>query len=281
MKPAKFDYARAKDVDDAVALLRQTDGDGKLLAGGQSLTPMMNLRLAQPGMLIDIRRLDELKRVERENGHLVVGAAVTHAAIEDGKVPDPANGMMQYVAHRIAYRAVRNRGTIGGSLAHFDPAGDWPTAMVALGAEVVARGANGRRTIPARELFLGPYMTTLELDEVLESVRIPQLSEAARWGYYKVWRKTGDFADSIGAVVIDPERSHGCVVVGATDGVPIKLEGAGEALLNDGAAFAQSFSVDAAKAALTDAGAGAKFDAVELQIHATAVSRAVKEAFAR
>ena len=277
MKPAKFEYERATDVANAVELLRQSDGDGKLLAGGQSLVPMMNLRLAQPGALVDIRRLEEMRRVDQEDGHLVDGAAVTHAAIEDGKVPDVANGMMGFVAHRIAYRAVRNRGTVGGSLAHFDPAGDWPTAMYALGAEVVVRGPGGERAVPVSELYMGPYMTVLELEEVLEEVRVPALSGAARWAYYKVWRKTGDFAESIGAVVVDPERGFSRVVLGATDGVPIALSSAAEALGDDGARFAGKFSIDAAKQALTEAGAA--FEPYELQVHATAISRAVREAF--
>lgn len=278
MKPAKFEYERAVDVQNAIALLQQSDGEGKLLAGGQSLTPMMNLRLAQPGLLVDIRRLDELRRVERRGDHLYIGAAVTHAAIEDGEAPDVTKGMMAHVAHRIAYRAVRNRGTVGGSLAHFDPAGDWPTALTALGAEVMVRGPGGERTVSVSELFMGPYMTVLELEEVLEEVRVPALLGAARWAYYKVWRKTGDFATSIGAVVVDPERGVSRVVLGATDGVPIALPAVAEALgSGDGARFAGRFSIDAAKQALADAGAA--FEPYEFQVHATAISRAVREAF--
>lgn len=280
MKPAKFEYERARDVQNALELLRQTDGDGKLIAGGQSLVPMMNLRLAQPGVLVDIRRLEELARVEQSNGHLFVGATVTHAAIEDGKVPDVTKGMMPYVAHRIAYRAVRNRGTIGGSLAHFDPAGDWPTAMYTLGAEAVVRGAGGQRTVPVSELFMGPFMTVLDLEEIVEGVRVPVLSDGARWAYYKVWRKTGDFAESIGAVVVDPDRGFSRVVVGATDGAPIALSGVAESLLGSSASEqAAAFSIDAAKSAITET--GASFDSFDLQIHATAVSRAVQEAFAK
>ena len=278
MKPAKFEYERARDVQNALELLGQAGGDGKLLAGGQSLVPMMNLRLAQPGVLVDIRKLEELTRVEQSNGHLFVGAAVTHASIEDGKVPDVTNGMMPYVAHRIAYRAVRNRGTVGGSLAHFDPAGDWPTAMYALGAEAVVRGKGGERTVPVSDLFIGPFMTALDLEEVLEGVRVPALSANARWAYYKVWRKTGDFADSIGAVVVDPDRGFSRVVVGATDGAPIALAGVAEGLLGaNGAGQAEAFTIDAAKSAISET--GASFDSFELQIHATAVSRAVQEAF--
>lgn len=279
MKPAKFEYERARDVAHAVELLRQSDGDGKALAGGQSLVPMMNLRLAQPGLLVDIRRLEELRRVEEADDHLFVGGGIIHAKIEDGDVPDVTKGMMQFVAHRIAYRAVRNRGTIGGSLVHFDPAGDWPTAMLTVGADAVVSGANGERTVSVADMFIGPYMTVVEPDEILLGIKVPRLSASARWAYYKVWRKTGDFAESIGAVVVDPERGYARVVVGATDGAPIVLGPAAEAVLQDGAAFAESFDRHVAAKAIADT--GAQFDLIDLQIHATAVSRAVKEALAQ
>lgn len=277
MKPAKFDYERASDISNALELLRQCDGEGKLMAGGQSLGPMMNLRLAQPDLIVDIRRLEELKRIERENGHLFVGAGVTHAAVEDGEVPDVTNGMMQFVAHRIAYRAVRNRGTVGGSVAHCDPAGDWPAALLALGAEAVVRGADGARTVPFSDLFIGPFMTAVGFDEVLEGVRVPALSAQARWAYYKVWRKTGDFAESIGAVVVDPDRDYARIVLGANGSVPTVLDAPTGALKSDGAAFAEKFTAEDASAAIADL--GFDFDAVDLQIHSTAVSRAVKEAY--
>ena len=143
MKAARFDYVKAASTAEVVSLLAQSDGMGKVVAGCQSLGPMLNLRLAQPELLVDVRGIPEMTRFSHEDGALVLGACVTHAAIEDGGVPDVTRGLMPFVAHSIAYRAVRNRGTIGGSLAHADPAADWVSVMALLDAQciVVARTA--------------------------------------------------------------------------------------------------------------------------------------------
>ncbi|MGH6814515.1 MAG: FAD binding domain-containing protein, partial [Hyphomicrobiaceae bacterium] len=134
MKPAAFDYARPATVEEAVAMLAATPG-AKVLAGGQTLGPMLNLRLVQPAVLIDIARIAELADVEEDAGSVTLGATVTHAAIEDRRVKDPTGGFLAEVARGIAYRAVRTRGTVGGSLAHADPAADWLSCLTALGAE--------------------------------------------------------------------------------------------------------------------------------------------------
>jgi carbon-monoxide dehydrogenase medium subunit len=274
MKPAKFDYERASDVADAVKRLAAANGDGKVLAGGQSLVPMMNLRLAQPGLLIDIRGLAELKGAADRGDHLHLGALVTHATIEDGKLPDGIGGMLPYVARSIAYRAVRNRGTVGGSVAHADPTADWPTALTALGATAAVAGRGGSRSVALADLYLGAFTPALEPDEILTGFGIPKLSPQGRWAYYKICRKPGEFADSIAAVVFDPARNWRSVVLGATDGPPIRLPSIAERLA-PGAAV----TVDDAKSALRDL--GVEFDSYELQIHAVAVSRAVQRAFAR
>ena len=130
MKPARFAMERPRDLAAALAMIAGADGTTKIIAGGQSLGPMLNLRLIEPDRVIDISAVPELRRIDRADGALVIGACVTHADIEDGRVPDVANGMMARVAAGIAYRAVRNRGTIGGSLAHADPAADWVSASV-------------------------------------------------------------------------------------------------------------------------------------------------------
>jgi carbon-monoxide dehydrogenase medium subunit len=265
MKPARFDYERPKDLKAAIALLGQTDREVKLIAGGQSLGPMLNLRLAQPELLVDIRRLPETLRVETDTTGVTIGACVTHAALEDGTVEDPANGMLQSVAAGIAYRAVRNRGTIGGSLAHADPAADWPTALAALGADALVVGPGGRRTVPIADLMLGMFMTTLEPDEIIEAVRVPKLSPGARWGYYKLCRKAGEFAQASAAVVRDPARGVARVVVGATGSAPIVVADAA-ALLSDAAA----------QAAVIDAHPLAE-DPYERQIHLVALQRAIKQ----
>ena len=274
MKPAKFDHERPASLDAAIALLRDSDGFAKVLAGGQSLVPMMNLRLAQPDLLVDIGGLEELRRVEDQNGALFIGSMVTHAAIEDEKLPDATRGFMRFVAGQIAYRAVRNRGTIGGSISHADPAGDWPTALLVLGVEAVVVGPNGERTVSLDDLQVGAFTVGLEPDEVLVGLRVPKFSDGARWGYYKVCRKPGEFADSIGAVVVDSDRDVARVVLGATDGAPLMLPAVAERIASS---HGEGFDIDAAKAALAET--GATFDAFQTQIHAAALSRAVKAAY--
>ena len=140
MKPAAFDYARPASIAEALQMLAARP-DAKVLAGGQTLGPMLNLRLAQPALLVDITRIPELAAVSEDADAVTIGATVTHAAIEDGRVPDPTGGFLAKVARGIAYRAVRTRGTIGGSLAHADPAADWLSCLAALGAEVVIAGS--------------------------------------------------------------------------------------------------------------------------------------------
>ncbi len=188
----------------AVELLSQGEGNAKLLAGGQTLGPMLNLRVVQPGLLVDIGRLPDTTRWSEDGEGVTIGACVTHAMIEDGKVPDPTGGVLRRVASRIAYRAVRNRGTIGGSLAHADPAADWLSSLSMLGAEAIMLGAEGERRVPVAELSLGIFETQIGEAEVLRGVRVRRLSPRARWGYYKFCRKTGDFAEAIGAVLHDP-----------------------------------------------------------------------------
>ena len=226
MKPARFDYERPRDMRTALALVAGEDVTVKVLAGGQSLGPMLNMRLVQPDLVIDITGLSELKRVEPDQDALVLGACVTHADIEDGRVPDVTRGAMAAVAGGIAYRAVRSRGTIGGSLTNADPSADWVSALAALGAEVLVRGARGTKVMPVEDYMTGALECALAPGELLEAVRVPALSRAARWGYYKVCRKTGEYAQAIGAVLVDPDRGVCRAVVGATEARPIVLRDA-------------------------------------------------------
>jgi carbon-monoxide dehydrogenase medium subunit len=226
MKPAKFDYEKPRDVAAALALLAQANGEAKVVAGGQSLGPMLNLRLAQPSLLVDVRGLAELADVRDERDHVFIGACTTHAAIEDGRVPDPTRGFLRKVARGIAYRAVRNRGTVGGSLAHADPAADWVSAMAVLDAGIVLRGPDGERVVPASQFVLGIMSTAMGEGEILAGVRVPKLSSKARWSYWKYCRKTGEFAEAIGAFVVDPERNWWRGVMGATEGAPVVIEDA-------------------------------------------------------
>lgn len=225
MKPAAFVYARAASAAEAVALLAGARGDARLLAGGQSLAPMMNLRLARPAQVIDIKRAG-LRAAGEAAGHVRLGACVTHADIEDGLVPDPSRGLMPRIARGIAYRAVRNRGTLGGSLAHADPAADWVSAMMALDAVMVIQGPGGERRLAAADFLRGAFATALAAEELLLAVEIPRLSASARWGHCKLSRKTGAFADAIGIALHDPTRGVARVLAGALEAPPVLLPGA-------------------------------------------------------
>jgi carbon-monoxide dehydrogenase medium subunit len=233
MKPAALDYVRATSLAEAAALLVEGGEGARLLAGGQSLGPMLNFRLVRPRLLIDIMHIPEVHGVHESDEDVVLGAAVTHAAVEDGAAPDIGKGVLVAVAAGIAYRAVRNRGTVCGSLCHADPAADWVTALAALGASVVTYRAGGGRAVPVAAFIRGAFSTLLEKDELVAAVRIPKLSRTARWGWYKVCRKPGEFASAIGAVLIDPERNIRRAVMGATGGRPIIL--CGDAALPDAA----------------------------------------------
>lgn len=264
MKPAAFDYVRPKTLAEAVSALAGTNGAAKLIAGAQSLGPMLNLRLAQPEILIDIARLPELARVEEERDAVTWGAGVTHAVIEDGRAPDPTNGYLRAVAAAIAYRAVRNRGTVGGSLAHADPAADWPTVLAAVGAEAVVTGPKGRRRIAVVDLALGPFETALADNEIIDGIRIPRFSPRSRFGFYKFCRKAGEMADAMCAILIDPERGLQRAVLGATHARPIAIEDA-SGILRDG------FAMTAAAAAVDGHGLGN--DPYERQLHIAAIRR--------
>lgn len=273
MKPARFDYERPTGLDAAVALLGG-GGFAKVLAGGQSMGPMLNLRLVQPELLVDVSGIPELKRVEEDGDSLVLGACITHAAIEDGRVPDVTGGVLPRVAADIAYRAVRNRGTIGGSLAHADPAADWMTCFAALDAEAVIFGASGRRKKPVDRFMVGVFETTLEADEILEAVRIPRLSRSALWGFCKISRKTGEFAHAMAAVLSDPENAVCRLVVGATDSTPIVVGDAAH-LFGGKLAGPLGDSFDRATAARLLEEKGLGVDPLAMQVHMAALTRAV------
>jgi carbon-monoxide dehydrogenase medium subunit len=278
MKPAPFNYERPRDIASALAAIVAGDGVVKIIAGGQSLGPMLNLRLVAPDMIVDITGLAELKHVEISANELVIGACVTHADIEDGRIPDVTRGAMQRVASAIAYRAVRNRGTVGGSLSHADPSADWVSTFAALGATLSLRSAKGTRRVPMKDFMLGALESVLQPGEILEAVRVPVMSASARWGYVKSCRKTGEFAHAIGAVLIDPEAGRARVVIGAVETAPIIVEDAeelfGGKITSD---FKSRFDARIADALLTKAGIS---DAADRHIHVAILRKAVAEAAA-
>jgi carbon-monoxide dehydrogenase medium subunit len=280
MKAAVFAYERPGDLVAALELVGQTDRVAKIIAGGQSLGPMLNLRLVEPDLMIDISSLNELKQASRIGDHLVLGACVTHSDIEDGRIPDVTRGAMARVAAGIAYRAVRNRGTIGGSLSHADPAADWVSALSALGAQVSLRSRSGARELPVEHFIVGALETALRPDEMIEAVRIPATTPSARFGFFKACRKTGEFAHAIGAVLIDPELATARVVVGALDAAPVVLTGADAAALFGGSItsdFEHRFDERIADAILSKADIS---HGAALHIHVTALRRAIHDAAA-
>jgi carbon-monoxide dehydrogenase medium subunit len=270
MKAAAFDYVAPRDVAGLVSALAGASGEAKLMAGGQSLGPMLNLRLARPKLLVDLTQVDALRAIEDRGDRVWIGAGVTHAQIEDGEGPLPGDGMLRAVAANIAYRAVRNRGTVGGSLAHADPAADWPLAMAALGATLHVAGPRGKRTLAADAYMKAAYTTELADDEVIEGVEVPKLSAGARWGYWKFCRKTGEFPEAAAAVVLDPERRVARVFLGALDTTPKPLH----ALASQLAQTAKWSRDDCAKAV---AGVTPDFDTVQRATHAAALARTLQQ----
>jgi carbon-monoxide dehydrogenase medium subunit len=189
MIPDRFDYAAPATVEEAIGLLSQGGEDAKLLAGGHSLLPLMKLRLAAPTLLVDLRRVPGLQHIQRENGSWRIGALTRHADIQDA----PELGIASVAAGQIADQQVRNRGTIGGSLAHGDPASDLPAVLLALDGEVSAQGPSGLRTIAAADLFRDYLTTSLAHDEVITEVRLPA-TDGWGHGYEKFTRRAEDWA---------------------------------------------------------------------------------------
>jgi carbon-monoxide dehydrogenase medium subunit len=214
MKPAELSYTRPKTLKEALRSLELQADEGRLIAGGQSLGPMLNLRLAQPKHLVDISRLNALRQAIVEGDVLAIGACVTHAEIEDGIVPDVTLGLMPFVARGIAYRAVRNRGTIGGSLAHADPAADWLTTTIAMDVTLRLSGTDDQREIKVADFIRGAMDTAIGQGEIITAVLVPRLSPDARWGHAKYAKKLGDFAQSMAVAIVDPKRNLARVVLG-------------------------------------------------------------------
>jgi carbon-monoxide dehydrogenase medium subunit len=191
--PAAFDYEVAESVDHAIALLR-ADDDAKLLAGGHSLIPALKLRIARPSKLVDIGRLAELSYVRDAGPQLAIGALTRHKAVHDDPLLHEHCPIVSTTAGMIGDPQVRHRGTIGGSLAHGDPASDLPAVMLALGAEMTIRGADGERVVSAAEFFRGVFETAAGPGEMLTEIRVPKLGASTGWSYLKLNRRAQDWA---------------------------------------------------------------------------------------
>ena len=285
MKAAAFDFAYAKTLDQALNVLSDPQADCKIMGGSQSLGPMLNLRLARPAQIIDVSGLDELRQVHCENGYLRIGACITHAEIEDGVYAPLAHHPWRKVAANIAYRAVRNRGTIGGSIAHADPAADWVLAASAVNARIDIATKPDRsnmkhstRSVDMSEFMLAAYTTVLKSSEIITAITIPEMPETSKWGYYKFCRKIGEFAESSCAAYFDPVNRVANVVIGALDGAPRHLASLATTIAKDGwQGSTHPNAKERIRKVLEDA--LPERDMLDLNMYATTVMRCLDRAF--
>ncbi len=237
MKMPSFAYHRPATVDEALQLLAQHGDDAKVLAGGQSLLPLLALRLSHPAHLIDIGRVTDLLGVEEREGQVVIGPAARHTHLEQSEIIARSvpliGGAMPYIGHR----AIRNRGTACGSLAHADPAAELPAVALALDAEMVIRRVDGQRTVPAGDFFLGYLTVELGDDELLTEVRWPQSPATAGWSVQEVCRRHGDFALVGTAITIDLDKegrvSEAAIALLGAASTPVRIEEAEKLLIGE------------------------------------------------
>lgn len=237
MKPARFEYMQADSLEEALELIEDQDRDARLLAGGQSLVPLMNFRLAQPDVLVDINRIVELDFMESDSAGVRIGALRRHAALERASADGLGCSVLTQATRFIGHFQIRNRGTIGGSLAHADPAAEHPTVAVALSAEVEVRSVSDTRLVPAEELFVGPFMTALMPGEMITEVRFPSWANAG--SFKELARRSGDFAVAAVAVALalrdDGEITRAGIAVGGAGPTPLRMREAESILVERGA----------------------------------------------
>jgi carbon-monoxide dehydrogenase medium subunit len=227
MIPAAFDYEVATSADHAIALLGEHGDDAKLIAGGHSLLPLMKLRLATPSVLVDIDRLDDLAYVRDGGDHLAIGARTRHCEVERSDLVKTDAGLLAHAAGQVGDPQVRHRGTIGGSIAHADPASDLPAVLLAMGGSLVARGPSGERVIAARDFFTGFLESALEPTELLTEIRVPK-APGAGWSFQKFNRRAQDWAIvGVAAVRNNGSSGVGLVNMGST---PLFASGVVEAM---------------------------------------------------
>lgn len=255
MIPASFDYARPATVEEAIALLSENGDDAKLLAGGHSLLPLMKLRLAAPSLLVDVGRIQELRYVRDEGEQLCVGALTRHRELEVDPVVAEHARLLAHVAGQVGDPQVRHRGTIGGSVAHGDPASDLPAALLALDATYVVRGSSGERTVPAGEFHRGFLETALAPDEMLVEIRVPKKPEA-RWSFHKFNRRAQDWAIVGVAAVRDESSSVALVNMGST---PLRASATEEALASGASAVDAAQRADEGSEPASDLNASSEF----------------------
>jgi aerobic carbon-monoxide dehydrogenase medium subunit len=226
MIPPSFEYLRPQNIPEALALLEQHGDDAKILSGGQSLIPMMKLRLARPAFLIDINRIAGLSYIKEEGGFLKIGGLTREADLESSSLIRTKYPLLFDTCGVIADPQVRNLATVGGNLAHGDPANDHPATMLALGAQVVATGKKGERAIPVENFFVSLFQTALEQGEILTEIRIPAAQPRSSGAYLKVERKVGDFATAAVAaqVTLDDKGAIANAGIGLTNAGPTPIK---------------------------------------------------------
>jgi aerobic carbon-monoxide dehydrogenase medium subunit len=225
MRPTAFDYVAPRTLGEALDALRDPEREARPISGGQSLVPLMNLRFTQPDLLVDLRRLHELRGIEVRDDCVALGAMTTHAEVEESEELGSALPILAAAAREIGHSAIRSRGTIGGSVAHADPAAEWPVVFATLDARISVLSSAGTRVVPAREFFLGYFMTALDAGEIVASVEIPRVGVATGWSFREMARQPGAFAIvSVAALVtVDTEGLVERVVVGVGSCSPAPL----------------------------------------------------------
>ena len=236
MKPAKFDYHAPRSVDEAVALLARYGGDAKPLAGGQSLVPLLNFRLARPSALIDLNRIPALAGIREVDGHIAFGAMTRQRAVEFSPIVARRLPLLAEATRWVGHLPIRSRGTIGGSIAHADPSAEYPAVLTALDGTVIARGQKGERELTSAALFETYLTTTLAADELLTEVRLPVMPAGAGWAFEEVARRHGDFAivGVAAALWRESGRWSARLATAGTGPVPVRLRGAEDVIAREG-----------------------------------------------
>ena len=241
MKPAKFDYYDPRSLEEALALLDTHQGDGKILAGGQSLMPLLNMRLARPNIVVDINRIKELNYVRASNGGVAIGALARQRALQTERLIAERVPILQEAAYYIAHPQIRSRGTICGSIAHADPAAELPALALALEAEMTLSSAKGTRSVGAETFFQSFFTTALAANEILTEVRFPAPPKDSAWSVLEISRRHGDFAivGIVAGLALDPGRqviAQARLVYFGVGPTPIRVKAAEDALIGQAAA---------------------------------------------
>jgi carbon-monoxide dehydrogenase medium subunit len=237
MKPPAFEYVDPGSVGEAVSLLQEHEGEAKLLAGGQSLMPLLNMRMARPSLLVDLAKVRELAYVREADGELAIGAMTSKRAVEDSALVRSRGPLLHAATLLIGHPQIRNRGTVGGSLAHADPAAEYPAVAVALDAKLRAVGPTGERTIAASDFFLTYLTTALEPAEILTEVRFPALTNGTGWSIQEITRRHGDFAMAGIATTVDLDKRGRCsgarIVLFGVGATALRARGAEQVLMGE------------------------------------------------